>query len=42
MKKFSILLFFSLLASVAVAQQKALYSQYMTNYYLLKPGCGGL
>lgn len=41
MKKLSILLFFSLLASVAVAQQKALYSQYMANYYLLNPAVAG-
>ncbi|GEO06569.1 membrane protein [Adhaeribacter aerolatus] len=41
MKKLSILLFFSLLATVAVAQQKALYSQYMSNYYLLNPAVAG-
>ena len=41
MKKFVILFFFSLVASVAVAQQKALYSQYMTNYYLLNPAVAG-
>ncbi|GHA55987.1 membrane protein [Pontibacter akesuensis] len=32
---------FVLLASAAVAQQKALYSQYMTNYYLLNPAVAG-
>lgn len=41
MKKFSILLLFTLLASAAVAQQKALYSQYMTNYFLLNPAVAG-
>ncbi|MCJ8166072.1 type IX secretion system membrane protein PorP/SprF [Pontibacter sp. E15-1] len=41
MNKSAILLFLSLLASAAVAQQKALYSQYMTNYYLLNPAVSG-
>ena len=41
MKRFALLLLFSLLASAVVAQQKALYSQYMTNYYLLNPAVAG-
>jgi type IX secretion system PorP/SprF family membrane protein len=40
--KIKILFFlFLLLATGAVAQQKALYSQYMTNYYLLNPAVAG-
>ncbi len=30
------------MGSVAVAQQKALYSQYMTNYFLINPAVSGL
>ncbi|MHC2991186.1 hypothetical protein OB13_06150, partial [Pontibacter sp. HJ8] len=41
MKKNLFILLFLLLASGAVAQQKALYSQYMTNYYLLNPAVAG-
>ncbi|QHL87504.1 type IX secretion system membrane protein PorP/SprF [Nibribacter ruber] len=42
MKKYCILLFiFLLAASVAEAQQKALSSQYMTNYFLLNPAVAG-
>lgn len=41
MKKFNILFLFLLLASAAVAQQKALYSQYMSNYFLLNPAVAG-
>ncbi|GAB3529564.1 type IX secretion system membrane protein PorP/SprF [Pontibacter brevis] len=41
MKKFNILFLFLLLASSAVAQQKALYSQYMTNYFLVNPAVAG-
>ncbi|WP_187262962.1 PorP/SprF family type IX secretion system membrane protein [Pontibacter beigongshangensis] len=41
MKKYIFSLFFLLCAAGAVAQQKALYSQYMTNYYLLNPAVSG-
>jgi len=41
MKKYTVFLFLSLLATAAVAQQKALYSQYMTNYFLLNPAVAG-
>ncbi len=41
MKKHLILCCFLLCATVAAAQQKALYSQYMTNYYLLNPAVTG-
>lgn len=41
MKKYSIIFLFLLFASEAVAQQKALYSQYMTNYFLLNPAVAG-
>ncbi|MDX5437883.1 MAG: type IX secretion system membrane protein PorP/SprF [Pontibacter sp.] len=42
MKNYILTFCFLLLGSVAVAQQKALYSQYMTNYYLLNPAVAGL
>ena len=41
MKNFILVLFFLLFGTVAVAQQKALYSQYMTNYFLLNPAVSG-
>jgi type IX secretion system PorP/SprF family membrane protein len=41
MKKYLILFTFLLGASVAEAQQKALSSQYMTNYFLLNPAVAG-
>ena len=41
MKNYILILFFLLVGTVAVAQQKALYSQYMTNYYLLNPAVAG-
>ncbi|GAB3817887.1 hypothetical protein GCM10028895_14440 [Pontibacter rugosus] len=41
MKRFSILVLLIVLSSAAIAQQKALYSQYMTNYYLLNPAVSG-
>ncbi|WP_299759998.1 type IX secretion system membrane protein PorP/SprF [uncultured Pontibacter sp.] len=42
MKNYILLLCFLLVSSVAVAQQKALYSQYMTNYFLLNPAVAGV
>ncbi|MCX2738924.1 PorP/SprF family type IX secretion system membrane protein [Pontibacter anaerobius] len=42
MKNYILLFCFLLVGSVAVAQQKALYSQYMTNYYLLNPAVAGV
>ncbi|GGK63522.1 type IX secretion system membrane protein PorP/SprF [Rufibacter glacialis] len=41
MKKNLLLFFFLLGATAAVAQQKALSSQYMTNYFLLNPAVAG-
>ncbi|GAB3540307.1 hypothetical protein GCM10027443_38000 [Pontibacter brevis] len=41
MKNYILIFCFLLAGSVAVAQQKALYSQYMTNYYLLNPAASG-
>ncbi|ALI98383.1 PorP/SprF family type IX secretion system membrane protein [Rufibacter tibetensis] len=41
MKKHLFLLFFLLGTTAAVAQQKVLSSQYMTNYYLLNPAVAG-
>jgi type IX secretion system PorP/SprF family membrane protein len=42
MKNYILLFCFLLVGSVAVAQQKALYSQYMTNYFLLNPAVAGV
>ncbi|AKD03543.1 type IX secretion system membrane protein PorP/SprF [Pontibacter korlensis] len=42
MKNYILISCFLLISSVAVAQQKALYSQYMTNYYLLNPAVAGV
>ncbi|WP_276498211.1 type IX secretion system membrane protein PorP/SprF [Pontibacter litorisediminis] len=42
MKNYILIFCFLLVGSVAVAQQKALYSQYMTNYYLLNPAVAGV
>ena len=42
MKNYILIFCFLLVGSVAVAQQKALYSQYMTNYYLLNPAVSGV
>jgi type IX secretion system PorP/SprF family membrane protein len=41
MKKYLFYFFFIIPASAAFAQQKALHSQYMTNYYLLNPAVSG-
>ncbi|MBD1397845.1 type IX secretion system membrane protein PorP/SprF [Pontibacter sp. JH31] len=41
MKNRILVLFFLLMASGAMAQQKALYSQYMTNYFILNPAVAG-
>ncbi|TPE42585.1 PorP/SprF family type IX secretion system membrane protein [Pontibacter mangrovi] len=41
MKNYILIFCFMLVGSVAVAQQKALYSQYMTNYFLLNPAVAG-
>ncbi|WP_018477310.1 PorP/SprF family type IX secretion system membrane protein [Pontibacter roseus] len=41
MKKNLLLICFLLLATGAVAQQKALYSQYMINYFILNPAVAG-
>lgn len=41
MKKYNIIFLFLLFASAAVAQQKALSSQYMSNYFLLNPAVAG-
>ncbi|MFD2245776.1 type IX secretion system membrane protein PorP/SprF [Pontibacter ruber] len=41
MKNYILIICFLILGPVAVAQQKALYSQYMTNYYLLNPAVSG-
>ena len=41
MKNYILFFFFLLLALTTQAQQKALYSQYMTNYYLLNPAVTG-
>ncbi|MFD3002316.1 type IX secretion system membrane protein PorP/SprF [Pontibacter toksunensis] len=42
MKNYILIFCFLLMGSAAVAQQKALYSQYMTNYYLLNPAVAGM
>ncbi|RDV13117.1 type IX secretion system membrane protein PorP/SprF [Pontibacter diazotrophicus] len=42
MKNYILIFCFLLVGSAAVAQQKALYSQYMTNYYLLNPAVAGI
>ncbi len=42
MKNYILIFCFLLVGSVAVAQQKALYSQYMTNYFLLNPAVAGV
>lgn len=41
MKKYILALFFCSLALVSKAQQTPLFSQYMTNYYLLNPAVAG-
>lgn len=41
MKNYLLLLFFIVPFTAAFAQQKALHSQYMTNYYLLNPAVSG-
>lgn len=41
MKNYILIFCFLLIGSAAAAQQKALYSQYMTNYYLLNPAVAG-
>jgi type IX secretion system PorP/SprF family membrane protein len=41
MKNNILILFFLLVAFTATAQQKALYSQYMTNYFILNPAVAG-